>query len=71
MAADFTEHRFLRDWPTDSAALADAVAVLQARGAVWVHARFGDTHITVEGWRDRPTRQRARAAIRARSRPRC
>jgi hypothetical protein len=69
MAADFTEHRFLRDWPSDSAALADAVAVLQARGAMWLHARFGDTHLIVEGWRDRPTGRRARAAVRPRALP--
>ena len=55
MAADFIEHRLLRDWPSDSAALTDAVASLQARGAMWLRARFGDTHLTVEGWRDRPT----------------
>jgi hypothetical protein len=69
MAADFTEHRLLRDWPTDSAALADAVAVLQARGAMWLHTRFGDTLLIVEGWRDRPTGRRARVAVQLRASP--
>ena len=55
MAADFIEHRLLRDWPSDSAALVDAVAALQAKGATRLRARFGDRHLVVEGWRERPS----------------
>jgi hypothetical protein len=67
MAADFTERRSLRDFPTDSAALTDAVASLQARGAIWLSAHFRSTHIIVEGWRARPTGPRASAAVKTES----
>lgn len=33
MIADFIEQRLLSDWPSDSAALTDAVVAMQARGA--------------------------------------
>jgi hypothetical protein len=48
------ERRFLKDWPTDAAALIDGVAALQARGAVWLRARYLDRSIIVEGWLKRP-----------------
>jgi hypothetical protein len=69
LAADFTEHRLLCDWPSDSAALTDAVASLQARGAIWLSAHFRSTHVMVEGWRARPTGPGASAAIKPRAWP--
>jgi hypothetical protein len=51
---DMVERRRLRDFPTDGAALIDAVAALRARGAVWMRARFGARTLTLEGWRQRP-----------------
>jgi len=63
------EHRLLRDWPSDAAALIDAVAALQARGAVWFDVRFREREIMVEGWRRRPERFGGRIAIKPRARP--
>ena len=60
MAADSIEHRILREWQSDSAALTDAVEALQTKGARWLRARFGDMHLIVEGWRDRPGGPRRR-----------
>lgn len=65
MAADYVEHRILREWPSDGAALTDAVEALQARGAMWLRARFGDAHLVVEGWRERPAGSPASAAVKA------
>ena len=69
LLVDFTEHRWLRDWPSDGAALTDAVAALQARGAIWLRARFRATHILVEGWIERPTARGASAAVKPRAGP--